>query len=132
MPEQADQPPSDQLGLDAEGSAGSDAFGLAGNKGGRALLSGGGSAEAWYKRMLGQELQALINDHDELRKRAFSSLRVKIWIDAGRIQRVELLTPSGDKEWDRKLKTVFMNERLQTPPPPGIEQPVRLQISSRS
>lgn len=134
MPDQPDEmPPSDQLGLDAEGGAGGDAFGLMGNRGGHALLGGGGgSAEIWYKRMLGQELQALVNDHDELRKRAFSALRLKLWIDAGRIRRVELLTPSGDKEWDHRLEAALLNERLQTPKPAGIEQPVRLQISSRS
>lgn len=134
MPDQPDEmPPSDQLGLDAEGGAGGDAFGLVGHRGGHALLGGGGgSAEVWYKRMLGQELQGLVNDHDELRKRAFSALRLKLWIDGGRIRRVELLTTSGDKAWDHRLKAALLNEHLQTPEPAGIEQPVRLQISSRS
>lgn len=134
LPDQPDEmPPGDQLGLDAEGGAGGDAFGLAGNKGGHALLGGGGgSAEIWYKRMLAQELQSLVNDREELRKRRFSALNLKVWIDAGRIQRVELLTSSGDKEWDHHLKSALLNERLQTLPPAGIEQPVRLQISSRS
>lgn len=134
MPEQPDQlPPSDQLGLDADGAAGGDAFGLVGNRGGHALLGGeGGSAEIWYKRMLGQELQSLINDHEDLRKRSFAALNLKLWIDDGHIRRVELLSTSGDKAWDRRLKQAFLNERLQTPQPSGIAQPVRLQISSRS
>src|SRR5689334_3282657 len=37
-------PPGEQLGLDADGSAGSDGFGLAARKGGRDLLASGGSA----------------------------------------------------------------------------------------
>ena len=34
-------PAGDKLGLDAEGGAGNDAFGLVGKKGGRSLLAGG-------------------------------------------------------------------------------------------
>lgn len=133
MPEQADTPAGDQLGLDAEGGAGGDAFGLSGNKGGRALLGGsGGSSEAWYKRALGMELQALINDDEALRKHSAARVKLKLWIDQGRVQRAELLTSTGDKEWDRKLKTVITGCQLQTPMPAGIEQPVHLQITSRS
>jgi len=39
--EHDNKPAGDKLGLDAEGKAGSDSFGLAGNKGGRSLLAGG-------------------------------------------------------------------------------------------
>lgn len=133
LPEQADTPPGDQLGLDAEGGAGGDAFGLIGNSGGRALLGGsGGSAEAWYRRALGMELQAIINEDEALRKRNTARVKLKLWIEGGRVQRVELLNSTGDKEWDRHLKSVVMGSRLETPPPAGIEQPVHLQITSRS
>jgi hypothetical protein len=132
LPDQPDDmSPSDQLGLDAEGGAGGDAFGLVGNRGGHALL-GGGSTELWYKRMLGQELKALVNDNEELRKRRFAGLRLNIWIEDGCIRRVKLLSTSGDKVWDRRLEAALLNERLQTPPPEGIGQPVRLEISSQS
>src|SRR5262245_32752854 len=46
-PEVPDVPPGEQLGLDAEGVAGADAFGLVGRKGGRDLLAGG-SRNQWY------------------------------------------------------------------------------------
>jgi TonB family protein len=39
-------PAGDRLGLDAEGKAGSDAFGLVARKGGRSILAGGGSGTA--------------------------------------------------------------------------------------
>lgn len=133
MPEPAEAPPGDQLGLDAEAAAGGDGFGLVGNSGGRALLGGsGGSAESWYKRMLGMELQALLNEHEDLRARNVARLKLKLWIEAGRVQRVELLTSTGDGEWDRTLKSIFMGSRLQTPMPTGIAQPVHLQITSQS
>jgi periplasmic protein TonB len=55
-------PPSEQLGLDAEGGAGSDAFGLAGRPGGRDLLASGGSAFNYYgglaKNEINEQLQA--------------------------------------------------------------------------
>ncbi|WP_052700215.1 hypothetical protein [Methylocucumis oryzae] len=50
LPDVADEPPPGDLGLDAEGTAGSDGFGLAARKGGRGLLGGGGGGDpyAWY------------------------------------------------------------------------------------
>src|SRR5262245_757872 len=41
-PVASNEPPPGNLGLDAEGSAGSDGFGLMGRKGGRDLLGSGG------------------------------------------------------------------------------------------
>src|SRR5215469_15598341 len=52
-----DPPPGEQLGLDADGTAGGDAFGLLGNKGGRELIGGGGgSVYAWYAGLLKNEI----------------------------------------------------------------------------
>lgn len=132
MPEQSEAPPGEDLGVDAEGGAGGDEFGLVGKQGGRALLGGsGGSTEAWYKRALGMELQSLINEEEALRTTNVARVKLKLWIDEGRVQRVELLSSTGDKEWDRQLKRVVMGSHLQTPMPAGVEQPVHLQISSR-
>src|SRR5579862_6391952 len=53
-PEKAPQPtpdhppPAQQLGLDAKGGAGSDAFGLVGRPGGADITGEGGAAFAWY------------------------------------------------------------------------------------
>ena len=44
-------PPGDELGLDADGTAGSDGFGLRGKKGGRGLI-GGGDRNRWYAGQL--------------------------------------------------------------------------------
>ena len=51
-----DPPPGEQLGLDAEGAAGADGFGLAARPGGRDLLASGGSAYAWYAGLLKSEI----------------------------------------------------------------------------
>ena len=47
IPDVADEPPPGDLGLDAEGTAGSDGFGLAARKGGRGLFGGGGNPFSW-------------------------------------------------------------------------------------
>src|SRR5215470_7935612 len=47
-----DPPPGEQLGLDAQGAAGSDGFGLAARPGGRDLLASGNSAYVWYAGVL--------------------------------------------------------------------------------
>ncbi|HAZ42809.1 MAG TPA: TonB-dependent receptor, partial [Methylococcaceae bacterium] len=42
-PEQAEEPPpGENLGVDADGAAGGDSFGLVGKKGGSGFLGGGG------------------------------------------------------------------------------------------
>ncbi|MBS1212186.1 MAG: TonB-dependent receptor, partial [Proteobacteria bacterium] len=59
QPEANEEPPGEDLGVDADGGAGSDAFGLVGKKGGRGLIGGGGgNAMIWY----GQQLQREISE----------------------------------------------------------------------
>ena len=50
-----DAPPGDELGLDAEGGAGSDGFGLRAKKGGRGLI-GGGDRNRWYEGQVQRDL----------------------------------------------------------------------------
>ena len=60
--DQDDKPTGKNLGLDAEGGAGSDGFGLVGNRGGAALIGGGGGGGgllrkyAGYTRILEDEI----------------------------------------------------------------------------
>src|SRR5690242_976193 len=56
-----DAPPAEQLGLDAEGTAGGDAFGLAARKGGRELVGTGGSAVAWYGGLLKNQITDVLS-----------------------------------------------------------------------
>src|SRR5579862_3247431 len=81
-------PPSDQLGLDAEGTAGSDEFGLAGHKGGRDLLGTGGSAFAWYGGLIKNEILDRLGSEPKVRKGAYSAI-VQVWVRSdGTIERV--------------------------------------------
>ncbi len=141
-PEQAsdEPPPGDNLGLDADGTAGSDAFGLVGKKGGRALLAGSDDRTlmqryAWYTRMIQEEIRKKINaymtsnggvpegDHKAL---------VQIQMDGfGRIIDFELNESSGNMNVDTALKETLLAVKVSETPPEGMPKSIRLKISSR-
>ncbi len=58
----------EQLGLDAEGVAGGDSFGLAASKGGRDLVGTGGAAFAWYTSSLKDRILNFLSDDERIRK----------------------------------------------------------------
>ncbi len=72
-------PPSEILGLDAEGGAGADGFGLAARKGGRDLLASGGSAFSWYAGLLKNEILDRLQEENRARSGAYSVL-VRVWV----------------------------------------------------
>jgi protein TonB len=136
-PEEAQEPPGDQLGVDGDGAAGSDAFGLAARKGGRSLLGGtAGSTILWYggqiKRGLEDELHPLLAD-TQARKNSYA-VTLDIWIGPdGRVSRVELSGGSGRPEVDQAIRAALPRLRLslQKPPPENMPQPVRIRLTSR-
>jgi protein TonB len=140
MPEAMDDlpPMGDQLGLDADGAAGGDAFGLLGKKGGRSLLGGGpGDAFSWYTGRLSSYIEEKIYDLSEQEK--FRTLRdarytvnIKVWIEDDLTLRGRLISSTGDQQRDQAIRQVLaslgtFNERA----PQDMEQPVRLAIKSR-
>ncbi len=133
LPEMADEPPAgDQLGLDADGGAGGDGFGLIGRKGGRGLLSGAGDPNVMYAATLKNRIEEILLNADELRRQAYS-VDTSIWVDdRGRVLRVELARGSGDRKLDdlllEKLSAADMS--LQAPPA-DMPQPVKLRITMR-
>jgi protein TonB len=133
-PEQAEEPPpGDNLGVDSEGGAGSDSFGLVGKKGGHGLIGGGGNAIVYY----GQQLQRQISDalqrglNDKVRSQKFSAV-ASLWIGAdGRVSRAELSGSSGRSDVDDALKGVLSGLRLAfKAPPENMPQPVKIRIRS--
>ncbi len=133
----ADAPAGDELGLDAEGAAGSDGFGLLGKKGGRGLLGGGGgNAILWYgnqvKQSLEEELQTLLADSGA-RKERYSVL-LNIWINPdGRIGRAELIGSSGKKDVDQSIQAALPKLRIAIgkAPPQNMPQPLKIKLISR-
>jgi hypothetical protein len=131
--ESAEPPPGDLLGLDADGVAGADAFGLAARKGGRDLLAGDSDrAFDWYKQAVGSELAGRLSDHQDIRRKRYS-IALRLWLTPdGRIERFHLDGTTGDEELDRRLTAALGTlERLSEAPPGGLPQPVRLKIVSR-
>jgi len=132
LPDVPDEQPAGDTGLDAEGTAGSDAFGLVGRKGGRGLLGGGGNPYAGYARSIKESLLDILSEHDELRRKNYSAV-VKIWLNSdGSVSRYELARGSNDAEIDSLLhKLIGKFRKANEAPPAGMEQPIKLKISSR-
>lgn len=127
-----DPPPGQQLGLDAEGSAGGDAFGLLGNKGGRDLLATGGSAFAWYAGLLKDQILDQLNS-DRSSRRGDYSLVVQVWVRSdGSIDRVRVTQGSGDRARDQAVEQALSRlVRLNQAPPADMPEPISLRIVSR-
>ncbi|MBK8815275.1 MAG: TonB C-terminal domain-containing protein [Methylococcaceae bacterium] len=134
VPDVANEPPAGDLGLDAEGSAGSDGFGLAARKGGKGLFGGGGgSPYAWFGNLIKNDIQDLISGNEDLRAKDYSIV-IKIWLENdGSVKRFELANSSNDADIDNLLKKIIGSyNKVSQPPPPGMEQPVKFQITSKT
>lgn len=135
--EPADEPPGEELGVDADGAAGSDGFGLVGKKGGRGLLGGsGGSAILWYgsqvQRGLEKDLQSVLAETPAAK--ADFSVMIAVWIGAGgRISRAELQNGSGKAEIDAAIRSVLPKLKFSVAkePPENMPQPLKIRVTSR-
>lgn len=128
-------PPGEQLGLDADGSAGGDAFGLAARKGGREIttLGGGGDRQSWYGRLISRHIEDTLRRSKRLQGSNYQ-VTAQVWFDtAGGVLRVQLTRGSGSSQTDEALR-----EELQALPPlreslpEDIPQPVRVRVSSKA
>jgi protein TonB len=130
--EEAAEEPAGDTGLDAEGTAGSDGFGLVGRKGGKGLLGGGGSPSAWYAGIIKNQVLALLSDKEQLRRSKFV-VTVSVWFDLeGKVERYELLKSSQDPKIDELLALQLAKlTTINKAPPIGIKSPVKLRITSR-
>jgi len=129
----SEAPPADDLGLDAEGVAGSDGFGLQARKGGRGLIGGGGSRFGWYAGILKNDIHAALSKVDEVRKDRYSVV-LRIWVAAdGRVDRSEIVRGTGNDELDATLEAALQRElRLSEAPPQDMPQPIKIRITSRT
>lgn len=125
-------PPGEQLGLDAQGGAGGDAFGLVGNKGGRDLLASGGSAYAWYAGLLKDEVLGQLNSEKRAHTGEYTVI-VRIWVrNDGTVDRVRIAQSSGNRERDQAIEEALSHiPRLSQAPPADMPEPISLRIVSR-
>ncbi|MDD5228631.1 MAG: energy transducer TonB [Methylococcales bacterium] len=136
-PEETPEPQSNQLGVDADGTAGGDGFGLVGKKGGQNLLGGGtsGSTILWYgglvKRNLESELQNIL---EGVARESSYSVQINIWINAsGRVERAELGSSSGNTAVDNVIVQALpkLHFTLEKAPPENMPQPLKIRVTSR-
>jgi protein TonB len=134
-PPSPDNPPapSPQLGLDAEGTAGGDSFGLAARLGGSEITGTGGAVFAWYTGKLKTAIVDCLSGDEKLRGKKYS-VGVKIWIEAdGRVKEVRASSGTGNREIDNAITANLADRcRFGESPPLEMPQPVSLQIVSRS
>jgi len=131
--DQPDQPPppddapapAQPLGIDAEGTAGDDAFGLAARAGGNDLIGGTGSSLfAWYTNKVKDAImERLSSDTKNPCKKYSTTARITIERD-GRID-AQLASTTGNHECDQRIEAdLAAMPRMSDPPPPEMPQPV--------
>jgi protein TonB len=132
-PVASNDPPPGNLGIDAEGGAGSDGFGLEGRKGGRDLLGSGGSALAWYSTLLKGEILEQLQDIKAVRSGSFA-ISLQLWIRPdGTIERARLTRSTGDTKRDDAITSAFANKvRISQGPPADTPQPINIKLLSRA
>jgi protein TonB len=141
LPKDQPEPPPDEspapaqpLGVDAEGSAGADAFGLAARRGGSDLIGGTGTAPfAWFTNRISDA----IRDHlaaAPCTKSAKGSLSVRVLMEAdGRVKQIKLATSTGNSKTDECIETALTSiTRMSDPPPPGMPEQVNVKIVARN
>lgn len=140
--QQANAPADNALGVDEEGGAGGDSFGLAAKKGGRDIIMLGEQKEerrpasrldfTLYTGLLQRQIEAELNRQDSIRHGNYR-VELKLWIASdGTIQRFQLLNSTGADAMDQAIQLAMADlGRLREPPPADMPQPVRIRLTSR-
>lgn len=128
-----DKPSSDKpLGVDADGSAGSDGFGLAANRGGRDFLTTGGGGGAYYTGLLQRHFFEALSRNRKILKDEFRVV-VKVWLgDDGRVQRADIVSGSGSSQIDELIQLTLLEMNPLKEVPPSSMRPMQLRLSNRS
>jgi TonB family protein len=136
-----EMPEGDELGLDSEGSAGSDGFGLKGKKGGRALIGGDLSEKSlirkysWYIRLIQEEIRKTVKTYLEqnggIPEGNLKTL-VKIILDeTGNIVDFSIFGSSGNHRMDNAVKQALKMAQVNNPPPKRMPKSIKLKITSK-
>ncbi|MEJ0004910.1 MAG: TonB C-terminal domain-containing protein [Steroidobacteraceae bacterium] len=132
-PEEQQQAPAPNLGIDAEGTAGGDSFGLAARSGGSDLIGGSGTAPfAWYTNRISDAIKDRLAAAP-CTKTAKGSLTVHVLMEAdGRVKQIKLATTTGDPKIDSCIDSALgAITRIGDPVPPGMPEQINLRIVSR-
>jgi periplasmic protein TonB len=125
-----DQVPDQPLGIDADGSAGGDAFGLAARRGGSDLIGGTGTAPfAWYTNRMRDVIKERLASA-ACTKSAKGSLSTRVVVAAdGRVKQMTLTSSTGNARVDECVDKVLASiTTLGDAPPPGMPELVNLRV----
>jgi len=145
-----DKPAADgPLGLDAQGGAGSDGFGLAARKGGRDVTTlgtgprvGGGKDMATllrqyapYTRLVEEDVNRIVRKRLEenggIPKGKLEALAEIVVGDKGDIRQFKIVRPSGNKSMDEAVKESLKFARIREPLPEGCPRAMNIRITSQ-
>jgi protein TonB len=122
-----DAPAGETLGVDAEGGAGGDGFGLVGRKGGRGLLGGIGG----YEQVVRQEINEAVVGHERLRHMEYVAIVSLRLADSGEFEKFDIEMVSGGDEARALLEEVLRRkQRISRPRPLEAASLVRLRVKS--
>lgn len=137
-PKPAEAPPADKpIGLDADGAAGSDGFGLAANRGGRDVTtigggSGGGGTGRYYTGLLQRNFFEALARNRKAPLDEFSVV-VRVWLaDDGRVQRTQIVNGSGNPQLDELITATLAEMPALREVPPGNLRQVQLRLNRRA
>lgn len=138
---QDDGPQDDQLGVDADGTAGSDGFGLKAKKGGAPLIGGGGSGlmsrYSWYVRMIQEEIHEHVKENLEsnggIPEGKLQTLVRLVLGRRGELMDFELVGSSGNESMDKAVQAALKKIRRFREPLPGdmLGAAIKVKISSK-
>jgi len=139
-------PAGENLGVDADGKAGSDGFGLVGKKGGRSILSGGGgdgmgklsllSKFGWYTQIVETEIRKKVMKHlDENGGIPRGKLQAVVQVSVnsvGSIVKYKIIGSSGNHKMDEAVKQSIDDIKISEPPPDGMPRTMNIRVTSQS
>lgn len=103
----AEQPAGEELGVDAEGGAGGDSFGLIGKKGGRGILGGVGG----YEQLVRQEINEAVIAEPTLRRLDYVANLTLRLADSGEIETFSVEVISGSAEAKPALEELLRSKK---------------------
>jgi TonB family protein len=138
-------PADNNLGVDAEGGAGGDAFGLVGKKGGRSIIAGGEGSLG--KLSLLSKFSGYTHIAEtEIRKRVIKRLEEEGRIPKGKLQAVarisldsdgivvecKIIGSSGNHNMDKAINQALNQFKISEPPPDGMPRKMDIRFTYQS
>jgi protein TonB len=126
------------LGIDADGAAGTDGFGLAANRGGRDITTiggdkgDGGNRFGYHAGLVQRHVQDTLQKDKRLRGQEYRAV-VNVWFrNDGHVQRAEVVGTSGKPDTDQSIVAALTEgPALRESLPADLPQPVKLRVTSR-